>query len=160
LTNLALYIFRKNVYNILYGYVVVAIYLKLFAEVLRVLNGVNQYPRTDEGLPTHPIKDFYLLNNMKNKKEEIHYCKCGCGTVVNRTWARGHSSKGKIFTEEHRKNLSESHKGLLAGSKNPMYGKHRNKKIKELLSKLHTGNKYCIDFKCDFNKAKEEIVER
>jgi len=46
----------------MYGYVVVAIYLKLFAEVIRVLNGVNQYPRTDEGLPAHPIKDFYLIN--------------------------------------------------------------------------------------------------
>ena len=42
----------------MHGYVVVAIYLKLFAEVTRVLNGVNQYPRTDEGLPAHPIKDF------------------------------------------------------------------------------------------------------
>jgi len=42
----------------MYGYVVVAMYLKLFAEVIRVLNGVNRYPRIDEGLPAHPIKDF------------------------------------------------------------------------------------------------------
>jgi group I intron endonuclease len=107
-----LYLFQKKCYNILYGYVVVAMYLKLFAEVIRVLNGVNQYPCTDEGLPAHPIKDFYLIMYME-KIYGIIYCatnlinyKVYIGRTVNSlksrisnhyTYARSNKPKDKLY---------------------------------------------------------------
>ena len=49
-------------------------------------------------------------------------------------WGKHHSEKtrkkmsmakiGKPFTEDHCKNLSEAHKGIQAGEKHPMFGKH------------------------------------
>lgn len=35
-------------------------------------------------------------------------------------------NSGKVFTEMHRKNLSNSHKGLMVGDQNPMYGKPKS----------------------------------
>ena len=37
---------------------------------------------------------------------------------------------GKEFTEEHRRKLSESHKGLNVGESHPMYGKHHTEETK------------------------------
>lgn len=36
------------------------------------------------------------------------------------------SNIGKVFSEEHRKNLSYALKGLMVGAKNPMYGKRKS----------------------------------
>ena len=62
---------------------------------------------------------------MKTKTKK--YCKCGCGALVayNRTYINGHcwndpdylkklsdSAKTKVFTKEHRENLSKGHKGI------------------------------------------------
>jgi len=57
----------------MHGYVVVAMYLKLFAEVMRILNGVNRYPRIDEGLPAHPIKDFCLVKNESKQTRKCYW---------------------------------------------------------------------------------------
>lgn len=44
------------------------------------------------------------------------------------------SNKGKLRSEETRKRISESKKGVFAGSKNPFYGKSHTDEVKSLLS--------------------------
>lgn len=48
----------------------------------------------------------------------------------------GDGVKGRITSEETRKKLSESHKGIFAGENNPMYGK--NGKLNPMYGKTHT----------------------
>lgn len=48
-----------------------------------------------------------------------------------------HPNLGRHLTEEHKKNISKSFKGLLTGSKNPMYGKKfiNNGRVNKLIQK-------------------------
>lgn len=47
------------------------------------------------------------------------------------------ANKGRIFTEEHRHNLSVANKGKQLGEKNPMYGVHRGGELHPMWGKHH-----------------------
>ncbi|HEY5563426.1 MAG TPA: NUMOD3 domain-containing DNA-binding protein [Clostridiaceae bacterium] len=53
----------------------------------------------------------------------------------------GGSNAGLHFSEEHKRKISESHKG----ESNPMYGTHVSEKVKKQLSKLNTGRTHTKD---------------
>jgi len=48
--------------------------------------------------------------------------------------------KGKKLSDEHRKKLSESHKGIQTGENHPMFGKHHSEESKKKVSKSKKGN--------------------
>jgi hypothetical protein len=50
------------------------------------------------------------------------------------------SLTGKRKTEEHKRKLSLSHKGIQAGEKNPMHGKRHSEKVKKEHSERMKGN--------------------
>jgi hypothetical protein len=66
---------------------------------------------------------------------EFKYCECGCQKSLSkydkrgreRKFINGHYWTGKKLTEEHRKNVGKNLKGLMAGEKNPMYGRRGEK---------------------------------
>lgn len=47
------------------------------------------------------------------------------------------SNKGRVFSEEYRRKLSENRKGTHCGSDNPFYGKHHSDEVKQLLSEYN-----------------------
>lgn len=48
-------------------------------------------------------------------------------------------NKGRIHTEQSKKNMSEAHKGIQAGEKHPLYGKHHTEESKKKMSEAHKG---------------------
>ena len=48
--------------------------------------------------------------------------------------------KGRVKSESHRENLSISHKGVQAGSKNPMFGKTHSNEVRQAHSERMRGN--------------------
>ena len=50
-------------------------------------------------------------------------------------------NKGRCFSEEHKKKLSEAKKGKYAGEKNPMYGKKHSEEVKRKQSYAKKGKK-------------------
>jgi hypothetical protein len=48
-------------------------------------------------------------------KEKKNLCKCGCGTLVEKEWKRGHARRGRKNSQEHCRKISESNKGKLRG---------------------------------------------
>ena len=52
----------------------------------------------------------------------------------------GLSRRGRHLPEEQKKKISESNKGKMCGSKNPMFGKHHLKATKLKMSISHMGN--------------------
>ena len=56
------------------------------------------------------------------------------------------SNTGKVFTEEHKKKLSENAKKR-TGDKNPFYGKHHSLETKKKLSKINSGKKHTEEAK-------------
>ncbi len=54
---------------------------------------------------------------------------------------RGLHNKRKPHTEEAKRKMSKSRKGLLAGSKNPMYGRHTNNPAYGKFGKEHPASK-------------------
>ena len=52
-----------------------------------------------------------------------------------------HPNYGKKASDETRRKLSESHKGLCAGEKHPMFGKHHSEESKKKLSEKLKGEK-------------------
>lgn len=75
---------------------------------------------------------------------------------------------GKVFTEEHRRKLSESHKGLQAGEKHPMYNKHHTEEAKQKIRekrKLQTnlgmqGRHHTEETKKRLSEISKEIQNR
>lgn len=75
---------------------------------------------------------------------------------------------GKIFTEEHRKKLSISHKGKNIGENHPMYGKHHSlesrNKIKRARKKQKSsgmkGRHHSLETKNKLSKINKEIQNR
>ncbi len=53
----------------------------------------------------------------------------------------GNFNYGKKFSSEHRRKLSESHKGLLSGEKSPNYGKKLPLEIRQKISETLKGRK-------------------
>jgi len=63
----------------------------------------------------------------------MNKCACGCGELVNKTYAKGHHLRGKKYSEEHNRKLSISKKNE-AKSKNyvnPFKGKKHSEETKE-----------------------------
>ena len=83
-------------------------------------------------------------------KKEIEFIKkygrkdLGEGTLVNMTDG-GEGVIGKIYTKEYRKKLSESHIGIQAGNKHPLYGKGHSQETKKKLSEIQTGRRLSIE---------------
>lgn len=93
---------------------------------------------------------------------ELILCVCGCGKTRwkydkrgrLKRFIKGHSNRGKKFSEEILRNMSlaqighkvseEQRKKLsvaFKGEKNPMYGKHHSDEVKKFISNLNTKEK-------------------
>lgn len=102
----------------------------------------------------------------KNIINKLIPCACGCGETRLqydergrfKTFIKGHSNRGKTFSDEQRKKASESHRGKklseetrrkisLAnkGEKNPMFGKHHTEKVKQLEYKIKKKVSWVLD---------------
>lgn len=66
---------------------------------------------------------------------------------------------GKEFTEEHRRKLSESHKGLNIGESHPMYGKHHTEEAKTKIKEARKRQKN-IGYKYKNMTEEEKYIER
>lgn len=55
------------------------------------------------------------------------------------------TQKGRQFTEQHRKNISDSRKGKFTGSDNPFHGKHHNETTKHKLSESNGRSVVMLD---------------
>lgn len=58
------------------------------------------------------------------------------------TGAKNVGMKNKVYTDEHRRKLSESHKGIQAGKNHPMYGKHHSEETKRKISEKKSGKNH------------------
>jgi group I intron endonuclease len=65
------------------------------------------------------------------------------------------AKKGHTVTDLARKKMSESHKGLQAGEKHPLFGTHRSEETKRKLSESNSKKVYCIELNTVFKSAKE-----
>lgn len=76
-------------------------------------------------------KEFYIIASRINTAK---YCSLNCYNkkgIIHPLWGKHHSEKtkqkmrfrklGKKLSKKHRKNLELSHKGIMAGSKNPRW---------------------------------------
>jgi len=62
--------------------------------------------------------------------------------------------KGKKFSEEHKKNISKSHKGLLSGEKHPLFGKHHSEETKQKIRmNNHLGKKASEETKLKMSES-------
>lgn len=95
-------------------------------EILQFYNGIDEL---NQG-------EIYWIAKLNATNPEIGYNLTygGDGQLGREPWNKGKPgiNKGKTFSEEHRRKLSESHKGKLCGENNGMYGKpfseeHRRK---------------------------------
>lgn len=83
-------------------------------------------------------------------KKEIEFIKkygrkdLGEGTLVNMTDG-GEGVIGKIYTEEYRKKLSESHIGIQSGNKHPLYGKGHSQETRKKISERQKGKKLSLE---------------
>lgn len=68
---------------------------------------------------------------------------------------RGLQGKRRKHTEEAKRKMSISRKGLLVGSKNPMYGRHETNPAHGKFGKNHPASKRVIQFSTDGKKIKE-----
>lgn len=69
------------------------------------------------------------------------------------------AKKGTVFSDEHRKNLSESHKGTRTGSDNHFFGKSHSDESKAKMSESLTGKVRTEEFKqnlSEFWKGKKK----
>jgi hypothetical protein len=126
---------QEKLYIIKYGNVSAEAFLNIKrGERESLLGQMEVNPYFYEGLPACPNKDFYLI---KMNKEETHYCKCGCGQIAKSTYLRGHSTKGRKWTEEQKKKASIR----FSGNNNPCFGKPRSEESKKHHSEVMKGKK-------------------
>lgn len=74
-----------------------------------------------------------IINN--NMNEEIRYCKCGCGEVVNRC---NHTINKKGIKKGDFNSYIQNHHIKV---NNPMKGKHHTQEVKDIISKARKGHK-------------------
>ena len=78
------------------------------------------------------------INTIRNDNKIENLRMCTRKENVNNPLTLKHYSevnKGKTLSEETKKKLSESHKGIQAGENNPMFGKHHSEESKNKMKK-------------------------
>ncbi len=108
-------------------------------------------------LNTIKIREQYYLNLFLKKNKDFMY---------NISTAADGFLPGVIFTKEHCKNIRESKLGIIfskkaiknmslakEGNKNYMYGKTHDKRVRELISKVHKGKKLTLEHVEKISKA-------
>lgn len=76
-----------------------------------------------------------MYNNTMNT------CACGCGQPVKNKWKQGHNPKikGRTFTDEHKRRISESRTGKCAGPDHPRWGKPLSAENRRKLADANRG---------------------
>ena len=94
----------------------------------------------------NPMYGKHLSEEHKNKLREVN---------KGNAYAKGKPAwnKGKKMSEEFCKKNSESHKGILAGEKHPMYGKHFTEESKKKMSDAKKGKHW-------YNNGKINIMSK
>ena len=96
------------------------------------------YKKRPETLKEEYIKTCYSEEEMNN--DEKYYIK-----LYDTLWPNGYNleegGRGGVPSEETRRKLSETHKGLQAGEKHPMFGKHHSDESKNKISESQSGEK-------------------
>ena len=83
------------------------------------------------------IESVRLARSLWDEEKIAHFKKAISASAKGRpAW-----NKGKPFSEESRRKMSEVHKGIQAGEKHPMYGKKMPSELKEKLRLINTGKK-------------------
>lgn len=94
------------------------------------------YKERPETLKEEYIKTCYSDSEMND--DEKYYIK-----LYKTLWPNGYNlsegGDGGVRCEETRRKISNSHKGLQAGEKNPMYGKHHSEETKNKISVAKKG---------------------
>lgn len=76
----------------------------------------------------------------------------GEGNLVNMTNG-GEGVIGKIYTDEYRQKLRDSHIGIHSGEKHPLYGKGHSRETRQKISELQKGKKLSKQHKDNISKG-------
>lgn len=114
---------------------------------------------TDEGLSLEQLKEQNLYYDRPSNELiflthaehiSLHHKEKYTSIETKRKQSEAH--KGKVFTEEHRKHLSES----IKGKNNPMYGKHHNEEARKKQS--DAAKRRWLKYHTEQNRMKELII--
>ena len=90
-------------------------------------------------LETEVIEDYVFvfgyginIDGFDNEEDEL-------GHLTNFTWG-GEGTSGRKHSEEEKRKMSKSHKGIKAGKNHPLYGKHHSDETKQKMSEVKKGN--------------------
>ena len=84
-------------------------------------------------------KEIFWIKELHATERDIGYNICTGGQGIPGLFGELNPNYGKVFSEEHRRHLSESHIGVQAGEKHPMYGKHHTEESNLKNSLAHRG---------------------
>lgn len=85
--------------------------------------------------------------------EEIKYCKCGCGQIVNNKFISGHNSKGTRQSDKTRQKKSAAMKG----EKHPNFMKKLSAETRLKMSVAHSGKRHHLWGKHHTDESKEKM---
>lgn len=95
-------------------------------------------------------KEIDLIAEYKSNKKEYGYnienggnCAGTHSEEVRRKISQ--ANKGKVYSDETLQKMKEAHKGQGVGEKNPFYGRHHSKEVREAHSEFMKGNAYNKD---------------
>lgn len=98
-------------------------------------------------------KKIPWLNNEKERTQEHK------DNLSKSLKGRVSVNKGKTFSDEYRKKLSDTHIGLYVGEKHPMYGKHHTEETKNKLSEHFSLKVVQLSLSGDFIRIWDSIKE-
>lgn len=87
-------------------------------------------------------KEIFWIKELHATERNIGYNICTGGQGIPGLFGELNPNYGKVFSEEYRRHLSESHIGVYAGEKHPMYGKHHTEESKLKNSIAHMGENH------------------